>query len=83
MAEKKIYPDRIEQARILARFSIKGLSELTGIKEARLAMFESGLATPNQQELDMLCLHLGFTPDFFHEEPIDFPSVDETSLRFH
>lgn len=78
------YPDRIIGARELSGYSLAQLATLTGIAEADLALFESGLSVPEHDQLLRIGQETGFPMAWFYKAPVSgWPGIGHTSLRFH
>lgn len=78
------YPDRIIGARELSGYSLANCARLTGIAEADLALFESGLSIPEHDQLLRISEETGFPMAWFYQAPDPaWPRIEHTSMRFH
>lgn len=67
-------PNRIRQARELARLTQTQLAEAIGVKQAAIAQFESGTSQPTEITLEAIARELEFPVPFFQkEDPPNFP----------
>lgn len=73
MPKKSFHPESLAYLREKKGFTLKELSEKTGISINQLFSLEKGAAkTPRYKTIDLLSRALGVLPDYFYEDIDDF-----------
>lgn len=81
--DSPIYPSRFADAFLLAHLQSEQVAALTGIAQADIELFLSGLSTPTDAQIDAIASVTGFPRQWFRKPPVVGWEIAETSLRFH
>ena len=83
MELKKLFVERLKNARQIKGLTQEELSKLTGLNQKLISKYEQGLSLPGLDNLQKLIVALEISADYFllpQASPKEFPKIKDTEL---